>query len=115
MTALMWVSGILLVLGMGGLGGMKLVGNKDGIEQAERLGYDHLRIPIGIVEVLAAIAIILAIFVSSLEWLGILAAAGVIALMIGALVFHLRAGDRFENIPAIVAILASIGFIVSLT
>ena len=115
MTALMWISAGLLVLAMGGIGGMKLVGNEVAIEQAERLGYARLRIPIGIAEVLAAIATALAVFVGSLEWLGILAAAGVITLMVGALWFHLRVGDRLTMIPAIVVILAAVGFIVALT
>ena len=70
MPALEWITTALLVLAMGGIGGMKLVGNATGIEQAERLGYEHIRVPIGIAEVLAAAGVLLGAAVSRLEWLG---------------------------------------------
>ncbi|MEM7341110.1 MAG: DoxX family protein [Actinomycetota bacterium] len=114
MTVLLWITVALLVLAMGGIGGMKLVGSKTGIEQAQRLGYDNIRIPIGIAEVLAAVAIVLGAAVTDLELLGIAAAVGVIVMMIGALGYHLRAGDRFENIPAIVVIVAAALYMVAL-
>lgn len=114
MEALKWITTGLLVLAMGGIGGMKLVGNKEGIEQAVRLGYDKIRIPIGIAEVLAAGGVLLGAAVTDLEWLGTLAAVGVILMMIGAIGFHLRAGDRFENIPAIVVSTAAILYLVAI-
>ncbi|MEM7326953.1 MAG: DoxX family protein [Actinomycetota bacterium] len=115
MAVLEWITTALLVLAMGGIGGMKLVGNKDGIEQAERLGYARLRIPIGIAEVSAAVAILLGAAVTDLEWLGAAAAVGVILMMIGALGLHLRAGDRFENIPAIVVTTAAVLYLVAIS
>ncbi|MEM9466794.1 MAG: DoxX family protein [Actinomycetota bacterium] len=114
MEVLEWITTGLLVLAMVGIGGMKLVGNKDGIEQAERLGYDKIRIPIGIADVLAAAGIALGAAVTDLEWLGAAAAVGIIVMMIGALGLHLRAGDRFENIPAIVVGTAAALYLVAI-
>ena len=114
MEVLEWIATGVLVLAMGGIGGMKLVGNEQGIEQAERLGYDKLRIPIGVAEVLAAIGIVLGAAVTDLEWLGAAAAVGVIAMMIGAVGLHLRAGDRLENIPAVVVTAAAVLYLVAI-
>ena len=87
---------------------------RGGIEQAERLGYDKIRIPIGIAEVLAAAGVVIGAAVTDLEWLGASAAAGIIVMMIGALGLHLRARDRFENIPAIVVATAAVLYLVAI-
>lgn len=114
MAAMQWISLGILVLAMGGIGGMKLTGNKDGIEQAERLGYDKIRIPIGIAEVLAAIAVVLGVVVESLEWLGMAAGYGIIAMMIGAFGLHMRARDKGPAIPSVVVGVAAIVYLVAL-
>lgn len=115
MTALEWITTALLVIAMGGIGGMKLVGNETGIEQAVRLGYDKIRIPIGIAEVAAAVGVIIGAAVTDLEWLGVAAAVGIIVMMIGAAGFHIRAGDRFEIIPSFVVTTAAVLYIVAIT
>lgn len=114
MEVLEWITTGLLVLAMGGIGGMKLVGSETGIEQAVRLGYDKIRIPIGIAEVLAAGGVVLGAAVTDLEWLGAAAAVGIIFMMIGAIGYHLRAGDRFENIPGIVVATAAVLYLVAI-
>ena len=114
MEVLEWITTGLLVVAMGGIGGMKLVGNETGIEQAVRLGYDKIRVPIGIAEVLAAGGVVLGAAVTDLEWLGTAAAVGIIVMMIGAIGFHLRAGDRFENIPAVVVSTAAVLYLVAI-
>ncbi len=114
MSALEWITTVILVLAMGGIGGMKLVGNADGIEQAVRLGYDKIRIPIGIAEVAAGAGVLIGAAVTDLEWLGIAAAVGIIAMMIGAVGFHIRAGDRLENIPAIIVTTAAVLYIIAI-
>lgn len=114
MSALEWITTAILVIAMAGIGGMKLVGNKDGIEQAVRLGYDKIRIPIGIAEVAAAIGVLAGAAITDLEWLGITAAGGVILMMIGAAALHIRARDRFEIIPAVVVGVAAVLYIVAL-
>lgn len=114
MSALEWITTALLVLAMGGIGGMKLVGNETGIEQAVRLGYNNIRIPIGIAEVLAGAGVLIGAAVTDLEWLGAAAAIGIILMMIGAVGYHVRAGDRFENIPAIVVATAAALYLVAI-
>ncbi len=114
MAVLEWITTALLVLAMGGIGGMKLVGNEVGIEQAIRLGYNHIRIPIGIAEVLAAIGVLIGAAVTDLEWLGAAAAVGIILMMIGAAGFHIRAKDRFETLPSIVVIVAAALYLVAI-
>lgn len=114
MAVLEWITTALLVLAMGGIGGMKLVGNKEGIEQAVRLGYDNIRIPIGIAEVVAAIGVLIGAAVNDLEWLGLAAGAGIIVMMIGAAGYHIRAGDRFEIIPSIVVTAAAVLYLVAI-
>ena len=114
MTALVWITTGLLVLSMGGIGGMKLVGNAAGIEQAVRLGYDKIRIPIGIAEVAAAAGVLAGAIAADFEWLGIAAAVGVILMMVGAAGFHVRAGDRFEIVPSIVVGTAAVLYIIAI-
>lgn len=114
MSALEWITTALLVLAMGGIGGMKLVGNEEGIKQAIRLGYNNIRIPIGIAEVLAAIGVLIGAAVTDLEWLGAAAAIGIIAMMIGAAGYHIRARDRFETLPSIVVLVVAVLYLVAL-
>lgn len=114
MSALEWITTAILVLAMGGIGGMKLVGNEVGIEQAVRLGYDKIRIPIGIAEVASAIGVVIGAAITDLEWLGIAAAVGIIAMMIGAAGVHIRARDRFELIPSIVVTTAAVLYIIAI-
>ncbi|MEL6982691.1 MAG: DoxX family protein [Actinomycetota bacterium] len=114
MSVLEWITTALLVLAMGGIGGMKLVGNETGIEQAIRLGYNNIRIPIGIAEVAAAVGVVLGAAITDLEWLGAASAVGIILMMIGAVGYHLRAGDRFENIPAVVVSVAAVLYLIAI-
>ena len=107
MSALEWITTALLVLAMGGIGAMKLVGNDGAIEQAVRLGYNNIRIPIGIAEVLAAAGVLIGAAVTDLEWLGAAAAVGILAMMLGAAGYHIRARDRFETLPSIVVIVVA--------
>lgn len=107
MSALEWITTAVLVLAMGGIGGMKLVGNEEGIKQAVRLGYDKFRIPIGIAEVLAAGGVLIGAAFTDLEWIGVAAAVGIIGMMIGAASYHIRARDRFEILPSIVVTVAA--------
>ena len=67
MAVLEWITTVLLVVAMGGIGAMKLVSNEGAIEQAVRLGYEKIRIPVGIAEVLAAAGVLIGAAVSDLE------------------------------------------------
>ena len=109
-----WVTAVLIFLIVGGIGAMKFTGNKDALEQAERLGYRRVMIPIGILEILGVIAIVLGVAVSDLEWLGRLAAFGILGLMLGATVIHHRARDTVGRVPSLVVIALTIGYLIAL-
>jgi len=114
MTALTWITAILLLLGIGGTGVMKLTSKPMAVEAANRLGYENIRMPLGVIEVLAPIGLIIGAISSDFEWLGVVAAVGIIVLMSGAVLYHLRAKDKAEMIPAAVLILAAVLYIVAL-
>lgn len=83
---------VLLALAFAGSGLQKLTSAKMMVEGAAHLGipYSRYRV-IGVLEILAAIGLIVGLWVAAL---GIAAAVGLVLLMAGALVFHLRAGDK---------------------
>ena len=110
-----WIAAIVLVVAMGGIGIMKLSGNEEGIKQAVRLGYEPIRIPIGIAEVLAAAGVLIGAAVDDFEWLGAAAALGIIMMMFGVVVYHLRARDKFEMVPSIVVLVAAVLYLVALS
>jgi hypothetical protein len=112
---LVWVTTILLVLGVGGVGVMKLVNNEGVIEQANRLGYEHLRKTTGVLEVLAVVGVVIGAVNSDLKWLGILAAIGIAGMMVGAIVYHRRVGDTWETIPSLLMLTLSVLYIIGLT
>jgi uncharacterized membrane protein YphA (DoxX/SURF4 family) len=86
---------VLLALAFAASGSQKLTGAKMMTEGAAHLGlpYSRYRL-IGVLEVLAAIALIVGLWVAPL---GIAAAVGLVLLMIGAVIFHLRAGDKIKE------------------
>lgn len=92
---------VLLALTYGFGGAQKFTGSKESRERAE-----HLRISpglqkvIGTLEILAAVGLLAGLVV----WpLGVAASAGLVLLMIGAVITHVRAGDGFAKLaPAIV-------------
>jgi hypothetical protein len=114
MAALEWVTAVLLFVVVGGIGMMKLTRNKGAMEQAERLGYLKIMMPIGVAEVAAAVAVIVGAALSDLAWIGRVAALGIIAMMIGASWYHHRAKDTFERAPSLVTILLAVGYLVAL-
>jgi len=115
MEVLEWITAVVLVVAMGGIGGMKLTGNEEAIKQAVRLGYENIRIPIGVAEVLAAVAVLIGAAVSDLEWLGAAAGVGVIVMMFGAAAFHVRARDKFEILPSIIVAVVAALYLVALS
>lgn len=89
------VLAILLALAFGASGGQKVAGVKSAMDQA-----DHLHIPhnaykgIGVLELLAAIGLLVGLAV----WpLGVAAGVGLVLLMIGAIITHIRVGDKIAQ------------------
>lgn len=67
-------------------------------EDAQRFGFAYpLYRLIGALEIAAAGGLAVGVFVESLRWSGIAAAAGLVAMMIGASIVHVRAGDSFDK------------------
>src|SRR4051794_21961136 len=86
---------VLLALGFAASGMQKLTGAKMMVDGAAHLGipYSRYRL-IGVLEILAAIALIIGLWVAPL---GIAAGVGLVLLMLGAVIFHIRAGDKIKE------------------
>lgn len=100
---LMLVSGALCVLFMVGAGVSKITG-----QPAMRASADHFSIPweryrlIGFAEIAAALGIVLGVWYSGV---GLAAGLGAVALLAGAVLFHVRFRDAIKMAaPAIVAL-----------
>lgn len=92
---------ILLALAFGASGAQKLAGAKMASDSAGHLGIPFSRFRlIGVPELLGAIGLLVGLAV----WpLGVAAAAGLVVVMAGAVVYHLRAGDKIAGFgPALV-------------
>ncbi|MEM7323561.1 MAG: DoxX family protein [Actinomycetota bacterium] len=116
MGVLAWIVGLLLAAGIAMAGVSKLRGDAAMVETQERFGMSAglFRI-IGGLEVLAAIGLIIGLFTDgqNAEWIGFLAAVGLILLLIGAVVSHARAGDPPSGwVPAIVMLALSVLYII---
>ena len=115
MGLLVWVTTVLLVLGVGGVAVMKLTNNEMAVEQANRLGYEHLRKSTGVAEIIGVVGVVIGAVDSDLAWVGILSAFGIAGMMVGAIVHHRRAGDTVETIPSMLMLILSVLYIVGLT
>ena len=115
MELLVWITTILLVLGVGGVAVLKLSNNEEAVEQANRLGYEHIRRSTGFAELLGVAGVVIGAVSNDLEWLGILAAIGIAAMMLGAIVHHRRAGDTWPTLPSILTLILSVLYIIGLT
>jgi hypothetical protein len=106
---------VLLALAFAGAGVPKILAQPKMVEAAAHLGLPvrSFRI-IGLVEVAAAAGLLI-----GLAWapLGIAAAAGLVLLMIGAIVFHVRAKDPVEAMAPVVvlAVLSVVTLVLRIT
>lgn len=115
MTALAWITGVILIVGFAMAGGTKLMGVAMATEMADRLGYTRLLRLIGVAEVVGAIGVLIGLVSADLEWLGVLAALGLIATMVGAVVYHQRGGDGpKDSAPAVVLAVLAVLYIIAL-
>jgi uncharacterized membrane protein YciS (DUF1049 family) len=115
MDVLVWTTTVLLVLGVGGVAVMKLSGNEQVVEQANRLGYEHIRKSTAVAELFGVAGVVIGVVNSDLYWLGILSAFGIAGMMLGAIVHHRRAGDTWPTLPSILMLISSVLYIVGLT
>ena len=97
---------VLLALAYGMAGTQKVIGTKMMVEGADHLGIPRERYRlIGVAELLAAAGLLAGLAV----WpLGVAAGIGLVLLMAGAVVYHLRAGDKVQRFgpPLVLGIVA---------
>ncbi|WP_144120176.1 DoxX family protein [Catellatospora sichuanensis] len=96
------IGSILLALLFGALGVMQVVAAPPAVARARHLGVPPLldRI-VGGLAIAGAVGLLIGLAVGPV---GIAAAGGLVLLMIGALGYHLRAGDRGNDLMAPVAV-----------
>ena len=105
---------IVLAVAFLAAGVAKLQGVPQMKQNLSRLGVRRpLPTAIGALEVLAAVGLLLGFFAT---WIAVLAALGLTMLMIGAVVFHVRAGDGPAGFgaPALLGVLALVLFVILL-
>ena len=107
MTYALWIVQILLAALFAFAGGMKLVLPLDKLAGPVNLPGALVRF-IGVVEVLGALGLILPAALRIKPWLTPLAAAGLVIVMVGAVVITLIGGDAFAaGISLVVGLLAA--------
>lgn len=117
MTALAWITGILLLLGFGMAGQAKVMQQQMMLDTAEHLGFSPSQFRlIGAAEMAGAIGVVLGRLVDDLSGLGLAATFGLILVGIGALFFHVRANDTVkEMLPISVLTLVAMLHIVAIS
>jgi hypothetical protein len=115
MEWLVWTTTVLLVVGVGGVAMMKVTSNEEVVKQAKRLGYEPVRKATGYAELAGLVGVVIGAANSDLQWLGISAATGIAGMMLGAIVYHRRAGDIWPTTPSIVMLISAAVYIVELT
>lgn len=92
MTALTVILSILLALAFAAAGAAKVTGQKAMVDAAAHTGFSLQNYKIiGGLEILGAVGLLVGL---GIEWLGGLAALGLLITMIGAVVVHIRVGDK---------------------
>ncbi len=92
MDVLAWITGVILILGFAAAGLAKILRQSAMVQAAGHFGFPvPLFQLIGVAEVAGAIGVLIGLL--GVEWLGIVAAAGLVIVGLGAVFFHLRAGD----------------------
>lgn len=117
MGVLAWIVGLVLAGGFLASGASKLAGVAQMVQAREHLGMsESLQKAVGGLEILGGIGVFIGLLSSGDgELLGTAAAIGLILAMIGAVVYHQRAGDApKEMVPAIVMLVLAVVYIVLL-
>lgn len=117
MAVVAWIVGLVLTIGFGMSGVMKVIGKPMAVEMAEKLGFSNLRHAVGAAEMLGAVGIFIGLLFDgrSLELIGLFAAVGLILTMIGAVVFHVQAGEGPKDFaPALVMAALCVLYVVAI-
>jgi len=117
MTALAWITALLLLVGFGMAGLAKLTKQKMVMQLADHLGFTGSQYQlIGAAEVAGAVGVLLGRLIDGWSVLGLAAAIGFTLLGIGALFFHVRAKDQVKDmVPISVLTLAAILHVIAIS
>ena len=117
MTALAWITGILLLLGFGMAGQAKVMQQQMMLDSAEHLGFSPSQYRlIGAAEMAGAVGVLLGRLVDGLSGLGLLAAIGLVLVGLGGLFFHVRAKDSVKDmLPISVLTLVAVLHIIAIS
>jgi uncharacterized membrane protein YphA (DoxX/SURF4 family) len=113
MSIVLWTLAALLAVAFLAAGAMKIVQPKQaladrGLAWVESFPPGAIK-AIGAIEVVAAIALVVPPLVGTATWLAPLAAAGLIALMVGAAITHQRRHEpQLMGVNAVIVILAAV-------
>jgi len=111
MSIALWVAQGLLAVAFLAAGAMKLRQPKEKLAKnmawVEDFSQSAVRL-IGTVEVLGAIGVVLPVLTGVLPWLTPLAALGLAATMVGAILTHLRLGQRSAVVPPMVLLILAV-------
>lgn len=118
MNIVLWILQGLLAAMFLMAGFMKAGQSKEGLKEkgGERMAWvddisaSNVKL-IGILELLAAIGLILPMLTNILPWLTPLAAVGLVLTMVGAILLHIRRGDGMQSIMTNVVILLVAAFV----
>ena len=117
MGVLAWIVGLVLAAGFVMAGLAKLRGKADLNATRDRLGVsESLWRAIGGLEILGAVGVFIGLLDDGgVEWIGVLAALGLIIITIGAAAHHRRAGDPpKELVPAAVMLVLAVLYVILL-
>ena len=117
MAVVAWIVGLILIVGFGMSGVMKIMGQPMAVEMAEKLGFSNLRQAIGGLELLGAVGVLIGLLTDGrdAELIGLFAAVGLILTMIGAVVYHVRAGDGPKDFaPALVMAALAVLYVIAI-
>lgn len=115
MGVLAWITGVLLILGFALAGVSKVTKQARMVDAAGHMGLSVQQFQmIGGLEIAGAVGVLIGLVSEDLRGLGVAGAIGLALVGIGAVVFHVRAGDEPPafapaGVLTIVAILAVIG------
>ena len=94
MGVLAWITGVLLIIGFGTAGVAKVTKQRQMVDAAGHLGMSVQQFQmIGGLEIAGAIGVLVGLISEDVRGLGIAAAIGLALVGIGAVVFHVSAGD----------------------
>ncbi len=113
MNVALWIAAVVLALGMGVSGFLKVVFGREKLTSNPRMAWaqdltDPMFRTIGSLEFFGALGVILPALTGIAPVLVPLAAIGLALIMIGAMVFHVRRGEGIESVvvPLVLASLA---------